>query len=332
MAEFIIKNRFVSVPETFITDIMPSANGAYVKVYLYALASASAQRPADTRSIATALNLIESDVVNALEYFRKAGALSYDGTNYSFNALPAASGAVKEPFSFMDTVGEPSAVKKSYTTGEVSANLHRNKDLSDMITMAQKMLGRTLNSNDTQTLYWFYDGLGLKPEIILMIIEYCLGEGKSNMPFIEKVAIEWHGRGINTVEDAVKYTSYKSDSNAYSSSLKKIMGITDRKLVPKEEEFLRAWREDLNMKEDMVALAYEYCILQINKLSFAYMDKILRRWHSQGIFTIAEAEEDDRRYREERRRPDPSDSENDLYSANPEQGELDRMMIEKYNS
>ena len=46
------------------------------------------------------------------------------------------------------------------------------------------------------------------------------------------------------------------------------------------------------MSEEMVALAYEYCIIQINKLSFPYMNSIIERWHQKGIYTIPDAEKD----------------------------------------
>ena len=51
------------------------------------------------------------------------------------------------------------------------------------------------------------------------------------------------------------------------------------------------------MSEEMVALAYEYCILQINKLSFPYMNKIIERWKRDGIFTVEAAEADNEKFK-----------------------------------
>ena len=42
----------------------------------------------------------------------------------------------------------------------------------------------------------------------------------------------------------------------------------------------------------MVGLAYEYCIMQTSKLSFPYMNSIIKRWHELGIHTVADAERD----------------------------------------
>ena len=42
----------------------------------------------------------------------------------------------------------------------------------------------------------------------------------------------------------------------------------------------------------MIALAYEYCIISTNKLSFPYMNKIIENWDQKNIRTIEDAEKD----------------------------------------
>ncbi len=351
MSEFTIQNGTVGVPIYFITDIMPEANSSYLKVYLYTLALASQGRSASAREVGAALNFIESDVINAYAYWRDKGVIDMRGDMIIFKALPptgdasASEPVQKEKFSFMDSLdANPSAELNSrapeelgspqkYAPGEVSARLHANKSLSEMMTVAQSMLGKTLNTADTNTLYWFHDELGFSPEVILMLVEYCVGTGKTNMSFIERKALEWRDKNINTVEAADEYIKNKTVAKEYSQSLKKIMGIDNRKLVPTEEEYFNKWRTVNSMGEDMVALAYEYCIIQINKLSFAYMDKIIERWDSQGIYTITAAEEDNRAYRESGRHKNANETGGfDLYGGSPNQSEIDRKMIEKYNS
>lgn len=46
------------------------------------------------------------------------------------------------------------------------------------------------------------------------------------------------------------------------------------------------------MDEDMVELAYEYCIMQTTKLSFPYINSILKRWHELNIHNIVDAKKD----------------------------------------
>ena len=53
------------------------------------------------------------------------------------------------------------------------------------------------------------------------------------------------------------------------------------------------------MSTDMVGLAYDYCVLAVGKLSFPYMNTILKRWAEQGIHTIPEAEKDHDRFKQQ---------------------------------
>lgn len=154
------------------------------------------------------------------------------------------------------------------------------------------MLGKTLRNKDIETLYWFYDELGLSPEVITMLLEYCVSKDKRNMNYIEKVAISWHENGIVTIDAADRFINNEKEKSGYFYSLRKLFGIDNRSLSKTEETYLKSWRDDLGMDENMVGLAYEYCIMQTSKLSFPYMNSIIKRWNELGIHTVPEAERD----------------------------------------
>ncbi|MFQ9800852.1 MAG: hypothetical protein ACLR23_20105 [Clostridia bacterium] len=62
------------IPDDFILRHMPAANGAYVKVYLYIYYHfLNASQDFTTKSASQALNLIESDVLEALYYWASEG-------------------------------------------------------------------------------------------------------------------------------------------------------------------------------------------------------------------------------------------------------------------
>ena len=62
--------------------------------------------------------------------------------------------------------------------------------------------------------------------------------------------------------------------------------------VEKVERYLKTWHDKFLMDEDMVELAYEYCIMQTTKLSFPYINSILKRWHELNIHNVADAKKD----------------------------------------
>lgn len=279
MPEFITQIDYIPVSADFIDKKMLNANGAYVKVYLYALSLAYKGVSEDIPEIAKKLNLLESDVVNAFEYFEKEELLTVNSNYIYFN------GQFENK-----TTSKPQQKKKA--PENVAQIMLENKALTDLCDLSQKILGKTLNNNDLETLYWIYDELGFSPEVIIMLLEYCVSKDKRSMKYIEKVAIGWHENGITTISQADSYVTEEREKKSYFYSLRKLFGITDRNLSKTEEMYLKSWKNDYNMSEEMVALAYEYCILSTNKLSFPYINSIVKGWFEKGIKTIEEAEKD----------------------------------------
>lgn len=266
---------FIPVSADFIENDMPSANGAYVKVYLLALSLAFSKNEMTTAEIAQKLNLLESDVVNAFEYWKEKGVIHISGDNILFGSSQPTE---EKPF------------KKNIE--QISDAMTNNKALADLCSLSQDIIGKTLKNKDIETLYWFYDELGLSPEVITMLLEYCVSKDKRNMNYIEKVAISWHEKGIVTIEAANKLITDEKEKSSYIYSLKKLFGIDNRNLSKTEETFLKKWKDELGMDENMVALAYEYCVMHTGKLSFPYMNSIIERWHKIGIRTIVDAKKD----------------------------------------
>jgi DnaD/phage-associated family protein len=284
MTEFITKMDFIPVSVNFIEKHMLNANGAYVKVYLYALNLAYKGISEDNSEIAKKLNLLESDVVNAFEYWSKEEIMTINNDCIYFNG---------QSNDRNDTIKKsPEAKMQKKVPQNVANIMSENKILADLCSLSQEILGKTLNNNDIETLYWFYDELGFSPEVIIMLLEYCVSKDKRNMKYIEKVAISWHENGIITMDAVDNYIRDEKEKNSYFYSLRKLFGITDRNLSKSEELYLKTWHDEYGMTDEMVALAYEYCILSTNKLSFPYINSIIKGWHEKGIKTIPDAEKD----------------------------------------
>ena len=49
------------------------------------------------------------------------------------------------------------------------------------------------------------------------------------------------------------------------------------------------------MEEDAIAIAYERTCLNTGGLNWAYMNKILQRWHSQGLHSAEEVRSGDQK-------------------------------------
>lgn len=293
MAEFITKNENVQIPAEFIKNELKNANGEYVKVYLYISALAAGGEQMTTAELAKELNLIESDVLNAFAYWRQKGALQEDGERIYI-------GKNIKPISHSSAPSKPDEPQKAYDSMQVSEKISSDRELSDMMHLSQDIFGRILTSAEMESIYWFYDGLNFSPEAILLLLEFCVAKGKTNMKYIEKVALSWNEKGAHEADAVMELIHEEDQKNNFLYSMRKALGIADRALSQNEEQFLLKWKNEKGMSEEMIALAYEYCIIQTAKLSFPYMDKIIERWFTQGIKTIAEAENDNKNFKQKR--------------------------------
>ena len=287
MPYFSNDNKFTCVPTEFIKKQMPQANPTFVKVYLYLLMLASEKASVEFSDIAETLGLLESDLMLAIKYWETAGVITRNGDEFVFGTITA------EPAPSL----EEERVPKKPRTENLTAIIEADRSLSDMFMVSQEILGKTISGSDMETIYWFYSELKRSPEAILLLLEHCVSKGKTRMNYIEKVAISWSEMGLNNAENVALYIKNEEQKTGFLYSIRKIMGISDRSLSQMEEKYLTKWHDEMGMEEEMIALAYEYCIIQTAKLSFPYMDKIITRWTKEGIRTVADAEEDNRKFK-----------------------------------
>ncbi len=288
MPQFTTEYDFVPVSFDFIQNSLPEANATFVKIYIYLLMLAVRKSDEPFAKIAKTLGILESDLVNAIDFWQNKGLIFANGEKISFihkNSAPL-------PF---ETAQD--ADSKWENTENIAEIISSDSELSDMFMLAQEIFGKAITEKDMQTIYWFFSDLKMPPEVILMLIEYCVSKGKNRMSYIEKVAISWNEMGLNNVEAVTNYLKSEEQKTGFLYSVRRLMGIADRNLSQIEEQYLTKWHNDFMMSEEMIALAYEYCIIQTAKLSFPYMDKIITRWHTEGITTVSDAEADNKKFK-----------------------------------
>lgn len=289
------------VANTFIDRFMPSANATFVKVYLYGLRQCfGTSKELDNKKIAEALNILESDVVLAWQYWESVGVVNINRPDsskpYEFDVefinLAVAFQAPKEPKETTVTKKVLFDTRPNYSPEEISIYIEQDESIHFMYQTAQQKLGKMLSSADINILYSFYDWLRLPVEVIVMLLEYCASMNKTNMRYIEKVALNWADQGINTMEKAELHLSQLERKNSTFFEIKKCLGITDRDLSETEENYILQWTEKMGFNKDIIKLAYEQTVLNTGKISFPYMNSILESWHEKAIKTVQAVETD----------------------------------------
>ena len=165
----------------------------------------------------------------------------------------------------------------------------------------QRLLGKGMNVEELKILLSFVRYLGMTPDVISVLVSYCKDRARQkghlrnpSLRTIEKEAYAWAERGIDTVEEAVAFIQAQNIRNSRISRLMGILQIRGRNLTAAEERYAQSWL-DLGFSEEVIAMAYERTCLNTGGLNWAYMNKILQRWHQQGLRTAEEVRTGDRR-------------------------------------
>lgn len=323
------------VPNLFIQNYMPEANGEFVKVYLYLLQTLSGASAVFTLADgADALNCTERDILRALKYWAKAGVLelSFDPSKKlsGIRLLPlsspdtaapaetAVSGStVPEPAEpAADTSASPKPAKN--VSKETLKKLQSDEDFVQILFIAEQYLGRTLSSTDTEKIAYFYDQLRLPCELIEYLIEYCVSGGHRSIRYIERVALSWAEKGISTVEQAKNESAFFSKN--YFAILK-ALGIQNRNPVPAEISIMDTWLNEYGFPIDIIKEACSRTVLQTGQPSFQYADRILADWKKNQVHRPEDIAQLDAKHS---RRKNPS-------AAAPKAGSADRNRFNNFH-
>ena len=187
-----------------------------------------------------------------------------------------------------------------YTEEDVTREYHAGPEFPSMVGEAQRRLGRILSTEELKILLCLYRYLGLAPELLSILISYCIqrahARGQTRMPSIrtiEKEAYRWADLGIETMEQAAAYMQQQLQLQNGIGRIRKLLGITDRRLTAGEEKLVTAWLS-WGFGEKEIQLAYEKTCMNTGGLKWPYLNSILKSWHDQGLTTLTQIQAGDR--------------------------------------
>ena len=281
-----------AVANEFIDEYMAAANGEYVKVYLYVLRHM--EEDVSVESIADALNHTESDVRRALNYWEKQGVLVNEVEEEPEPVLiaPSQINAESAAAVISDLVSPPQpAVQSQYSEEQVN-RLAGDEDFSQVLYIAQKYMDRIFTPSDCQVFAYLYDTLEFSVELLEYLVEYCVQNGHVSVRYMEKVALNWHEKGLKTAEEAREYAEC---FNGDVFSVMKAFGLNDRRPGTEEQRMIRKWFQEYGFERELVLMACDRTISSIHSPSFRYADRILSDWKQAGVVTKQDVENLDAR-------------------------------------
>lgn len=191
--------------------------------------------------------------------------------------------------------------RPNYTERDVLDSMERDASFRALYGEVQRRLGKTLNTEELKILLGFVRYLGLTADVICILISYCQErarrKGSSRNPSlrtIEKEAYAWAEQGIDTLEEAAAFIQRQNVYHSRLSQLARLLQVRGRNLTAAEERYAKAWL-DMGFTDEVFTMAYERTCLNTGGLSWAYMNKILIRWHEAGMHSAEEIRSRDRK-------------------------------------
>ena len=186
---------------------------------------------------------------------------------------------------------------------DVTAALAGEPSFSALADEVERRLGKKLSTPDLKTLFTLYDHLALPPEVILLIVGWCLREverkyGPGRKPFLSQIrreAFRWAREGVDTAEQAEAYLKKLLSARTREGELARLLDLPNRPLVEREQKYLAAWTE-MGFDNEALRLAYEKTVMGTasKSMDWRYMNGILRRWHEKGLHTVAQIQSENR--------------------------------------
>lgn len=276
-----------AVPITLTDRYIRLADELQLKVLLIALRSNPLCIIAE--ELADFLALPVSDVTDALNFWGECGVLVNDGDieKQMTNLPPLDAGKMRTvPENKHKKIVRSEIVKP--TREEVARRGDESPEITFMLREAQMTMGRPLKQSEMSTFVWLYDDEGMKVPIILQLIAFAVNEGKANVGFIERTAVEWINDGVVALSDAErKISEYHAKKSAWYA-VERAMGLEHRMPSAKESELAYKWMYDYGFETAVIRRAYDLCVDTTSKFSMPYVKKILESWHKSGVRKAAD--------------------------------------------
>ena len=270
----------VTIAGQTIDKLVRAGDGDAALLYLYILRTHE-QKALSESEIAIALDKSKGWVASAMAVLSQLRLINLDDITgaKTDNSIPP----YKEP--------------PQFTEDEVKNVLLSGSDFSIVVDETQRRLGKILSPSELLRLYGIYENLRLPPEVIFLLITHCIhesritGDGRApSVGYIEKAAYTWEREGIFSLEKAEEYLKALEAKKSIRGEIKKVLWIRNREFSATEKRYVDDWIK-MGIEPDAIAIAYDITVTKTGSLTWPYIDKVVKRWHSKGLLTAQQVQD-----------------------------------------
>ncbi len=262
-----------------------SSTGAIADVYMTSPKSSTASNINICFSTNNSLtDAIKTEPVKADAF--NAGAINAGTANAgAFTASAVNANAINADISNADT-NKTDKLANTINTNTVKASNKSNGNNSNpeefkwLVNIVEQYMEHPLSPSDVELVDYIYNTLHFSTDLILYLYEYCVGKNKTNVKYIQTVAINWANDGIETVERA------KQNNAGYDTEYIEIMRAFgfNKTPAPIQKQYIDSWLS-LGFSIDMIKEAANRTLLKIYEPNFNYANGIIEKWFAHNVKT-----------------------------------------------
>lgn len=227
-----------------------------LKLYLYISILCQAKKNIELEDIANKFEITLSDLADILAGLERKGVLKFSGDSITLK--------------YKDE--KPEFIIKPSLDPDALLNTSQS-ETKEIMTAAEKCFGKMLSPKDVDSIMNVKHYYSFPSSVLAAMLGYLEGFERKSIALIERTAIDWYEKEINTLEKAHEYIRVLEENKERYKALASVLGIFGRNLTKKEKEFADKWHNLYSL--EAIKEAYEKTIDQTGKISFAYMNTIL---------------------------------------------------------
>ncbi len=319
-------NSVFAVPCNIVDEHLRLAGAAQLKVILWVLRHAG--EAFSVEDIASELYMSPADVRDSMLYWKETGVVcDNEGVlkpqkSDETESVPLPETAY-EPVKTAEPAPKPDEHKPSRVLSRpekpdikyLTERMNADEGVMYLMQTADEIFGRPTSNNEKETLLLIHEYDGLPVEVMIMLLQYASGIGKTNIRYIEKLAITWSDEDITTLERAEEKIRVLTSGRNAAGKILKLFGLDSRAPTEKETRLADKWLNQWNFDTDVIKFAYEICVDSKGKYISGYVDSVLSRWNNSGITTLEQAKADQQGGRKTNRKKPAATYDIDKYES-----------------
>lgn len=289
--------RFFNVPSSIVDKYIKLASEYQLKVLLYILCNGQSFT---TNEISQNTGIKEADVDDSIIFWCQNGVLKVEELQNFSSPVKTAEysgnekNVISESTVLSAEVVSPATgiVPKSpkLTPKQLDEIISKNDSLQKLQIQAQEILGREITYYDSCTLVKMFSDYGFPAASIILLLEFCKAKGKvdSGIAYTKRIAKDWLEKDIIDPSDVEAEIIRLSEAMKIENRITREMQLQGR-LSNKQKAIIKEWVNN-KYNIDLIMLAYDKCVENIQKVEFNYINAILCAWKDKKITTVKDAE------------------------------------------